>query len=52
MTKKIAWFASFGIAVTVTLGMPLLNFDWLATLVTAAVACAALQRILQSETHG
>ena len=46
MTRKIAWFASFGVAVTVALSMRSLDFDWLATFVTAAVTCIVLPDML------
>jgi hypothetical protein len=46
MTKRIAWFASFTTAVTVTLLMWIAGYDWLTTLGTAAVSCVALPDML------
>jgi hypothetical protein len=46
MTTKIALFGSFASALTVTLLMWIAGYDWLATLGTAAVICAALPDML------
>jgi hypothetical protein len=46
MTTKIARFVSFAAALTVTLLMWIAGYDWLATLGTAAVSCAALPDML------
>ena len=40
--RRIAWFASFAIAVALALWMRSLNFGWLATLSTAAVTYVIL----------
>jgi hypothetical protein len=37
MTRRIAWFAGFGIAVMVALLMRSLDSDWLATVSTALI---------------
>ena len=46
MTRKIAWFASFSIAVMVVLLMRISDFDWLTTFVTAALTFVVLPDIL------
>jgi hypothetical protein len=37
MTGRITWFASFGIAVKVALGLWSINYDWVTKFITAAV---------------
>ena len=44
--RRIAWFASFAIAVALALWMRSLNFGWLATLSTAAVTYVILPFVI------
>ena len=48
--EKIAWLASFGIAVTMAVGMRSENCDWVTTLISAAVTCIVLPDVLLSVT--
>ena len=50
MTRKIAWFASFGVAVTMAVGMRCENYDWVATLISVAVTWIVLPDVLLSVT--
>jgi uncharacterized membrane protein (DUF485 family) len=44
--RRIAWFASFAVAVVLVLWMRSLNFSWLATLSTAAVTYVVLPFVI------
>jgi hypothetical protein len=46
MTRRVTWFASFGIAVTAALLMRSLDADWLTTFSTAALTFVALPDML------
>jgi hypothetical protein len=46
MTRRITWFASFGIAVTAALLMRSLDADWLTTFSTMALTFVALPEML------
>ena len=49
MTGRITWFASFGIAVKVALGLWSINYDWVTKFITAAVTCVVLPDMVFGE---